>query len=106
MSSRTPIRQRAGPHPFLLSVEDVAQQLQTSIETGLTALRVQELQRTYPLNELQGGGGVTWYKILFKQMCNAMLLVNLSNSIFETPTNLVIDPRVGNGREFWIQGLC
>ncbi|KAF4628235.1 hypothetical protein G7Y89_g9916 [Cudoniella acicularis] len=61
-------------HPFLLSVEDVAQQLGTNIESGLTASSVSELQKSHPRNELEGGGGITWYKILIKQISNAMIL--------------------------------
>jgi Na+-exporting ATPase len=65
------------PHPFLLSVEDVAKQLGTNVETGLTARKVADLQRECPPNELVGGGGIAWYKILTKQLSNAMILVSL-----------------------------
>jgi len=63
-------------HPFLLSVDDVARQLGTDIEHGLSAREVAELQKTYPLNELEGGSGVSWHKILIKQISNAMILVS------------------------------
>jgi Na+-exporting ATPase len=63
-------------HPFLLSVEEVAQQLGTNIESGLSAIKAQELQRNHPLNELEDGGGVPWYKIFLKQCSNAMILVS------------------------------
>lgn len=62
-------------HPFLLPIEDVAKQLDVSIETGLTARKVAELQKICPPNELVGGGGIAWYKILLKQISNAMILV-------------------------------
>lgn len=62
-------------HPFLLSIEDVAQQLGTNIETGLTARQVADIQKDCPANELEGGGGIAWYKILIKQCSNAMILV-------------------------------
>ncbi|KAH8687444.1 hypothetical protein BGZ60DRAFT_425344 [Tricladium varicosporioides] len=65
----------AEKHPFLLSVEETAQQLGTNIETGLTARSVSDLQKSHPRNELEGGGGVAWYKILIKQISNAMILV-------------------------------
>lgn len=66
---------RTEPHAFLLTIDEVAQQLKTNIEDGLTASRVQELQRTHPANELVGGGGISWHKILLKQVSNAMILV-------------------------------
>ena len=63
-------------HPFLLTVEETARQLNTNIETGLTARQVAEIQKTYPPNELDTGGGTPWYKILGKQISNAMILVS------------------------------
>ena len=69
-------RQGTDRHPFLLSVEDVARQLGTNIETGLSARQVAELRNEVPPNELEGGGGVSWYKILIKQISNAMILVS------------------------------
>ncbi|CAG8978988.1 hypothetical protein HYALB_00011032 [Hymenoscyphus albidus] len=72
---KSPTSSRTTHHPFLLSIEDVATQLGTSIETGLSARRVQELQNSNPPNELEGGGGTPWYRILLKQCSNAMILV-------------------------------
>lgn len=63
-------------HPFQLTSNDVAQQLQTDIETGLSPAAVKELQNKYGLNKLAGEGGVKWYAILSKQMTNAMILVS------------------------------
>jgi magnesium-transporting ATPase (P-type) len=71
------------PHPFLLPIDDVCQQLGTNIENGLSAKKVSELQKEYPPNELEGGGSVEWYKILIKQLVNAMILVSLL-SLFVT----------------------
>jgi Na+-exporting ATPase len=68
--------QRTARHPFLLPVDDVARQLGTNVETGLTARKVAELQRDCPPNELVGGGGIAWYRILTKQLSNAMILVS------------------------------
>ncbi|KAL3422615.1 potassium/sodium efflux P-type ATPase [Phlyctema vagabunda] len=68
-------KQRTDRHPFLLPIEGVAEQLGTNIETGLTAAKVKQLQDENPLNELEGGGGIAWYKILIKQVSNAMILV-------------------------------
>jgi magnesium-transporting ATPase (P-type) len=76
MAPTTQTRQGTDRHPFLLSVEDVARQLGTNIETGLSARQVAELRNEFPPNELEGGGGVSWYKILLKQISNAMILVS------------------------------
>lgn len=69
------------PHPFLLSIEEVCQQLGTNIESGLSSKKVKELQTAYPPNELEGGGSVEWYRILIKQLLNAMILVRLETLI-------------------------
>ncbi|POR39396.1 Calcium-transporting ATPase 3 [Tolypocladium paradoxum] len=62
-------------HPFLLSVEETAQALSTDMDKGLTSAQVAELQQKYPKNELDVGGGIPWYKILTKQILNAMIIV-------------------------------
>lgn len=63
-------------HPFLMSIEETTQLLQTDIETGLSDTKVQELQQRYGPNRLEGEGGVKWYSILGKQISNAMILVS------------------------------
>jgi Na+-exporting ATPase len=75
MAPKTQIRYRTTHHPFLLTVEDVARQMGTNLETGLTAEKVDGLQEECPPNELEGGGGTPWQKILLKQISNAMILV-------------------------------
>lgn len=65
-------------HPFLLSVEEVAAQLNTNTVTGLSARKVQELQRECPPNALEGGGGASAVEIFIKQLTNAMILVRVS----------------------------
>jgi Na+-exporting ATPase len=80
MAPNTQTRRGTERHPFLLSAEDVAQQLGTNIETGLSARQVAELRNVFPRNELEGGGGVSWYKILIKQISNAMILVSCYSS--------------------------
>jgi Na+-exporting ATPase len=62
-------------HPFLLSVEETAKALGTDINKGLTSQQVSELSQKYPKNELDVGGSVAWYKLLTKQLLNAMILV-------------------------------
>ncbi|KAF5019829.1 hypothetical protein F66182_8154 [Fusarium sp. NRRL 66182] len=62
-------------HPFLLTVEETAEALGTSIDKGLTSQQVAEAQQKYPKNELDVGGTVPWYSILTKQLLNAMIIV-------------------------------
>lgn len=89
MAPPTKTSPRTQRHPFLLSVHNVAQQLNTNVETGLTARQVSELQKQCPPNELQGGGGIAWYKILIKQMSNAMILVSILYSASDLMLTLV-----------------
>ncbi len=63
-------------HPFLLSVKDVAEQLDTNIDNGLTDVQVKQRQEKYGLNELEVQEPTPWYSILFKQFCNAMIIVS------------------------------
>lgn len=80
MAAKQQTEQSTSRHPFLLAVEDVARQFGTNIETGLTATQVAQLQREHPPNELDRVEGVSWQKILLKQLSNAMILVSrLSN---------------------------
>ncbi|CAK7563678.1 MAG: potassium/sodium eff [Sporothrix epigloea] len=62
-------------HPFLLSVQDVAKQLETDVDKGLTAAQVQQRQSQYGPNELEVHEPTPWYSILIKQFCNAMIIV-------------------------------
>lgn len=78
MASNKPRAQLTNRHPFILSSKDVAAQLETNIETGLTARKVSELQTKFSKNVLNGGGGVAWHTILIKQISNAMILVRLA----------------------------
>ncbi|KAL1958175.1 hypothetical protein VTO42DRAFT_5030 [Malbranchea cinnamomea] len=74
-SRKDAVKQEYDRHPFLLSVEEVTRLLDTNLETGLTDIKVQELQRKYGPNRLSGEGGVKWYTLLAKQISNAMILV-------------------------------
>lgn len=75
MSSQERRAYTTNPHAFLLTPQDVATQLSTNLETGLTARQVQSIQASHPPNELNTGGSISWYKILIKQISNAMILV-------------------------------
>ena len=65
-------------HPFLQSVQEVADTLATHVDTGLSSAQVQELSQKYPPNELDVGGAIPWYTIFIRQLFNAMILVTFS----------------------------
>ncbi|KAI9669474.1 MAG: Na+ ATPase [Caeruleum heppii] len=62
-------------HPFLLSVEQLKQELTTDLDTGLSSVDAQTLQKQHGANRLNDEGGVKWYRLLLKQISNAMILV-------------------------------
>ncbi|KAK0620952.1 hypothetical protein B0T14DRAFT_497374 [Immersiella caudata] len=62
-------------HPFLLRPEEVAEDIGTDLDKGLTSAQVAEAQSKYPPNELDIGSGIAWYTIFIRQLCNAMILV-------------------------------
>ena len=64
--------------PHFLSANEVAHQLQTDSDNGLSDEEAKSRLTTIGLNELQGGGGVSAGRILAKQIFNAMSLVSFS----------------------------
>ncbi len=62
-------------HPFLLSADEVASQLGTNLEKGLTELEADSRSRQFPRNELDIGGAIPWYTIFIRQLFNAMIIV-------------------------------
>jgi Na+-exporting ATPase len=105
MAPKTSTRHRTLQHPFLLSVEDVVNQLGTNIETGLTARKVAELQKECPPNELEDGGGTVWHKILLKQIFNAMILVSYTPYIPNLLAHINLGIDICHGFEFWSRRL-
>jgi hypothetical protein len=79
-------------HPFLLSVEDTAQALETDLDKGLSPGQVAHLQQTHARNEFEIGGAIAWYTILSKQLFNAMILVS-------PPWHRVLDGERGLGAD-------
>lgn len=63
-------------HPFLLSIGETADALSTDVDKGLTSAQVAQMQQKYPKNELDVGEGIAWYKLLTKQILNAMIIVS------------------------------
>ena len=62
-------------HPHCWTVDQVVEQLNTSLEHGLSRTEAEDRLQTYGRNELEGGGGVNPVRILIKQIANAMVLV-------------------------------
>ncbi|KAL8760101.1 MAG: hypothetical protein Q9184_003422 [Pyrenodesmia sp. 2 TL-2023] len=62
-------------HPFTSNSIDILDHLKTNDQTGLERAEAQERQRTYGPNKLEGEGAVQWYRVLGKQVSNAMILV-------------------------------
>lgn len=63
--------------PYLLTADEVASQLATDPDNGLSEQEAQSRLAKFGLNELQGGGGVSAGRILMKQIFNAMVLVSI-----------------------------
>ncbi|KAF8456034.1 hypothetical protein BDZ91DRAFT_701772 [Kalaharituber pfeilii] len=61
--------------PHLLTADEVAQQLQTDPDNGLSDDEARTRLTKFGLNELAGGGGVSILRILMRQIFNAMVLV-------------------------------
>ncbi|KAL0137350.1 hypothetical protein V8B55DRAFT_1527653 [Mucor lusitanicus] len=54
------------------TIEQVVDQLHTSLTLGLSEEQVVRRQQVYGLNELAADGGVTWFKILMRQLVDVM----------------------------------
>lgn len=62
---------------YLLTSEEIVQQLATDTDNGLSQEEAQCRITKYGLNELEIGGGISAFKILMGQIFNAMVLVIL-----------------------------
>ncbi|KAG0296682.1 Na+ ATPase [Linnemannia gamsii] len=62
-------------HTF--TVEQVAEHYETSILEGLSSEEAAKRLLTYGHNELEGDGGVKWYKVLWRQVANVLVCVLL-----------------------------
>ncbi|KAL8691070.1 MAG: hypothetical protein Q9218_003632 [Villophora microphyllina] len=74
-SSTSYLAQEYPKHPFTSTAKDVFDHLQTNDEVGLDRSSVEEAQRRYGPNKLEGEGAVQWHTVLLKQISNAMILV-------------------------------
>lgn len=62
-------------HTF--TVDQVAEYYTTNTLEGLTAAEAANRLKVYGPNELQGNGGVKWYKVLWRQVANALVVILL-----------------------------
>ncbi|KAG0215067.1 Na+ ATPase, partial [Mortierella sp. NVP41] len=62
-------------HTF--TVDQTAQHYNTSIVEGLSSTDAAARLKKYGANELQGDGGVKWYKVLWRQVANALVIILL-----------------------------
>ncbi|KAG0266756.1 Na+ ATPase [Mortierella polycephala] len=64
--------------PFhTLTVDQVAEYYSTNTLEGLTSEEATKRLTIYGSNELQGNGGVKWYKVLWRQLANALIVILL-----------------------------
>lgn len=62
-------------HTF--TVDRVAEDLKTSILEGLSSEEAAIRLKTHGPNELEGNGGVRWYRVLLRQVANVLVCVLL-----------------------------
>ncbi|KAF8977585.1 Na+ ATPase, partial [Haplosporangium bisporale] len=64
--------------PFhTLTVDQVAKHYNTSVLEGLSSQEATQRLQTYGANELEGNGGIKWYKVLWRQFANVLVCVLL-----------------------------
>ena len=86
---------------YLLPSEEVARLLETNIDQGLSK---QEAKRRHEIvgdNAFDAGGGVSIWRVLIRQVANALTLVYLTRSVDE----LRIGASIGNGFIVWNKRL-
>lgn len=59
------------------TVAETEAQLKASIVEGLTSDVAAALLHVHGTNELKGSGGVKWYKVLWRQIANPLVVVLL-----------------------------
>ncbi|KAG0345932.1 Na+ ATPase [Podila minutissima] len=68
------------------TVAETEAQFKTSIVEGLTSDEAAALLRVHGTNELKGSGGVKWYKVLWRQIANPLVVVLLIANILAFAT--------------------
>lgn len=94
-----------------LAFDNVIQELGTNTDDGLTSAEVKQRIETYGMNILEADEGISFSKILIRQVANAMMLV--SNNVFKlhmpntsltSSKILIIAMAVSFGIKSWIEG--
>lgn len=82
-----------------LTCEELTTEMNASPEDGLTAQEAQKRLEEYGRNELDEGPGVQPFKILLRQVANAMMLVKSPNSCVKNTFFLTfsVGARYGHG---------
>lgn len=60
--------------PYQLTPEQVARELKTNVDTGLSPAQAGQALSKYGSNELDGGEGIPIWKVFVKQISNAMFV--------------------------------
>ena len=60
-------------HTF--TVDQIAQHFSTNTLEGLTSQEAANRLKIYGINELQGNGGIKWYKVLWRQIANTLVVI-------------------------------
>jgi Na+-exporting ATPase len=82
-------------HPYLsnpphyLTYDAVINELGTNSDDGLTATEARQRIEKYGENMLEGGEGVSFAKIIIRQVANAMMLVS-NHTIYATSKRIRI----------------
>ncbi|KAF9142601.1 Na+ ATPase [Linnemannia schmuckeri] len=69
-----------------LTVNQTAEHFSTNTLEGLTSQEAANRLKTYGANELQGNGGVKWYKVLWRQIANTLVVILLIATILSFAT--------------------
>jgi len=60
-----------------LTVDQVVEHYSTNTAEGLTTQEATSRLKTYGHNELQGNDDIKWYKVLWRQVANTLVLILL-----------------------------